>query len=400
MNLHSTRAWRISVGMCLFAQAVLISAAPFVPANPTDVIEQSTSSTSNAAGAAAVRESRRALAALGQNKNNLNLALHIARHNIRRARIESDPRYLGQAEAALAPWLNETRPPVTVLVLRANIRQSLHQFSAARSDLEQVVAREPTNAQAWLTLATVAQVTGDIVTARASCSKLRGLVDASVHAACIAAIDGATGDAKSAAALIAKTRQTSRGTNRELRGWIVTLQAELAERAGQNSIAEKFYREALTLDQRDAYATAAFADFLLDQRRAKEVLNLIPTETDADILLLRRVLAARQLKLSDANSMADKLAARYDAARARSDQLHLREEARFVLHIRGQPAEALKLATQNWQVQKEPADLRILLEAAIAAKQRAQANIALTWLDNTRLEGRALAQLAAVARRL
>jgi hypothetical protein len=396
-NLNST--WLIAFGMCMFMRTMLIEAAPFVPSNADDVVDQSPGSARKAAAASAL-ESRRAQAALSKNKNNLDLALHIARHNIRRARIESDPRYLGQAEAALASWLNEARPPVTVLVLRANIRQSLHQFDAARTDLEQVVAREPANAQAWLTLATVAHVTGDIVMARTSCNNLRGLAEAPVHAACVAAIDGATGQAKSGAALIAKTLQTSRGINRELRGWIYTLQAELYERAGQTVSAEKFYRQALALDKRDAYATAAFADFLLDQRRANEVLKLIPADTDSDILLLRRVLAAHDLKLADARTMADKLAARYDAARARSDQLHLREEARFVLHVRGRPAEALKLATQNWQVQKEPADLRVLLEAAIATKQRTDANIALAWLDNTRLEGRALAQLAAEARRL
>jgi hypothetical protein len=130
------------------------------------------------------------------------------------------------------------------------------------------------------------------------------------------------------------------------------------------------------------------------------VLQLIQAGTDTDILLLRRVLAATLLKRADAPEMADKLAARYDAARARGDQLHLREEARFLLHVRRQPAAALKLAAKNWQVQKEPADLRILLESANAAKQHAEAQIALAWLDDTRLEGRILARLAAQARQL
>jgi hypothetical protein len=216
----------------------------------------------------------------------------------------------------------------------------------------------------------------------------------------VAAIDGATGQAKSAAALIEKTMQTGHGSNRELRGWMAALQAELYERAGQNQLAEQRYREAITLDKRDAYATAAFADFLLDQRRASEVLKLIPAETNSDILLLRRVLAAHELKLLNAKTLADKLAARYDIARARNGQLHLREEARFVLHVRGDPGYALTLALQNWQLQKEPTDLRILLEAAVATKQRANANIALTWLNKTQLEGRIVAQLAFEARKL
>lgn len=384
----------------LVTNSMAAHTAPFVPKTENEVVDQLPGNAGKAAASAFVRESRRAQAVLNQNRKNLDLALHVAQLNIRRARTESDPRYLGQAEAALAPWLNDSPPPVAVLVLRANIRQSLHQFGSARADLEQVVAREPGNAQAWLTLATVAQVTGDIATARASCNKLTTLIAPPVHAACVAAIDGNSGSAKNAAASLARSLQLSPGINRDVRAWIVTLQAELAERAGQNLAAEKFYRQALVLDKRDAYTVAAYADYLLDQNRASEVLRLIPAETDTDILLLRRVIAATSLKRADAPSVADKLAARYDVARTRGDQLHLREEARFLLHVRRKPAEALKLATKNWQVQKEPADLRILLEAANATKQRAEAQIALAWLDDTKLEGRALTQLATEARKL
>jgi hypothetical protein len=400
MQIKQTLPAALLTVAAFWLNSITVHATPFVPANEAEVVDQLPGNAGKAVAAASVRESRRAQVMLNQNKNNLNLALHVAKLNIRRARTESDPRYLGQAEAALAPWLSESRPPVTVLVLRANIRQSLHQFGSARADLEQVVAREPGNAQAWLTLATVAQVTGDIATARASCSKLTTLIAPPVHAACVAAIDGNSGRAKDAAASLARSLQLSPGINRDVRAWIVTLQAELAERTGQNLAAEKFYRQALALDKRDAYTVAAYADYLLDQNRASEVLRLIPTETDTDILLLRRVIAATSLKRADASAMADKLAARYDVARARGDQLHLREEARFLLHVRHQPAEALNLATRNWRVQKEPADLRILLEAANAAKQRTEAQIALTWLDDTRLEGRYLARLAAQARQL
>jgi hypothetical protein len=398
--MHIKRKFIAVFLTALWFTSITVHAAPFVPEKENEVVDQLPGNAGKTAAAASVRESRRAQAALKQNKNNLDVALHVAKLNIRRARTESDPRYLGQAEAALAPWLSESPPPVTILVLRANIRQSLHQFANARADLEQVVAREPGNAQAWLTLATVAQVTGDIATARTSCSKLTTLIAPPVHAACVAAIDGNSGRAKDAAASIARSLQLSPGINRDVRAWIVTLQAELAERSGQNLNAEKFYRQALALDKRDAYTVAAYADFLLDQNRAPEVLRLIPAETDTDILLLRRVIAATSLKRVDASAMVDKLTARYDAARARGDQLHLREEARFLLHVRRQSAEALKLALRNWQVQKEPADLRILLEAANAAKQRAEAQIALAWIDDTGLEGRALARLAAQARQL
>jgi polyphosphate kinase 2 (PPK2 family) len=53
--------------------------------------------------------------------------------------------------------------------------------------------------------------------------------------------------------------------------------------------------------------------------------------------------------------------------RARGDRVHLREEARFHLRLLGDAKGSLGLALENWKVQREPADARVLLEAAQAA---------------------------------
>jgi hypothetical protein len=62
-------------------------------------------------------------------------------------------------------------------------------------------------------------------------------------------------------------------------------------------------------------------------------------------------------------------------------------------------ATTLALAQQNWGVQKEPADLRILHEAAQQAGDRAAAAAALAWLAQTGLEDAAIQPLAALAQR-
>jgi hypothetical protein len=78
----------------------------------------------------------------------------------------------------------------------------------------------------------------------------------------------------------------------------------------------------------------------------------------------------------------------------RGDFVHQREEARFDLRLRRRPAEALRLALANWQVQREPADLRILMESALAAGQPAAAQAALEFIRTNRLEDVQLAKLA------
>src|SRR5205823_6524748 len=79
------------------------------------------------------------------------------------------------------------------------------------------------------------------------------------------------------------------------------------------------FRAALALDPRDAYLRAAYADFLLDNDRARDALPLLRDDTRNDSLLLRLALAERALP--DVRTAFDAhradLAARFDAARAR-----------------------------------------------------------------------------------
>jgi hypothetical protein len=65
--------------------------------------------------------------------------------------------------------------------------------------------------------------------------------------------------------------------------------------------------------------------------------------------------------------------------------LHQREEARFRLELRDEPAAALVLALANWRTQREPLDARILLEAAVAAGRPETAAPVLAWLEETGL---------------
>ena len=94
------------------------------------------------------------------------------------------------------------------------------------------------------------------------------------------------------------------------------------------------------------------------------------------------------------------MAARFEAARARGDSSHQKDESRFVLAVSGQPERALQLALANYHQQKEVADARIVLEAALAARQRAAAEPVLQWMAATGVESPALHALAAKLREL
>ena len=63
------------------------------------------------------------------------------------------------------------------------------------------------------------------------------------------------------------------------------------------------------------------------------------------------------------------------------------------MHLLNDPKTALKLAEENWQVQKEPADIRIFLESALAAHDVTSLDSARGWLKQTGLEDLQLEKL-------
>ena len=370
------------------------AAAPFVPADPKEVLER----LPEAPGDLAAQELRQMRRELGRDPQNLELALRVARRYIGRSRAEADPRYLGYAQASLAPWW-DAASPASVLVLRATIRQSLHDFSGALADLSLALESQPHNPQAWLTRATIQQVRGEFAEALRSCRPLERLAGELVATACSAGAASMKGQADESYARLREALARERPVTPGVRLWVLTGLAEMAQRLGRSDLAEGHFKEALALAEPDAYLKAAYGDFLLDEGRHREVLALLKDDVRADGLLLRLTLAERAVQAPAAREHADALKARFAASRIRGDSLHRREEARFTLYVLNQPHEALRLARENWNVHREPWDARIYLEAALAAGNPGAARPVLEWLRENRVQDVKLAGLAGQAAR-
>ncbi|MBC7452979.1 MAG: hypothetical protein H7335_04600 [Massilia sp.] len=356
-------------------------ATPFIPADGNRVVEHLPSRASPIQ-----RELLQLRFDLSKNPNDLPRASALARRYIEQARIEGDPRYLGYAQAALAPWWQLAQAPNEVLVLRATLRQSTHQFPLALADLDTVLQRDTDNVQAWLTRATVHLVTGNYSAAKASCMRLYSRAPALIVQACLSSIGSVNGDAAASYAKLKTLLERHPQSAPEVRSWVQTLLAEMAARAGDQGAADALFRQAMATGEPDSYLLGAYADFLLDQGRAPEVVKLLRDKGRIDALLLRYAIALKQVQAADAPAQAQALRARFDAAMLRGDTVHQREQARFELALRNDANTAVKLAMLNWAVQKEPADLRILVETAAASGERAAAQTALDWIAKTRIE--------------
>ncbi len=327
-------------------------------------------------------------------------AVALAQRYFEQVAAEGDPRYIGYAQAVLQPWWTLAQPPLAVRVLRAKLLQFEHRFDAALADLDAALAEQPTLGDAWAWRVAILMVNARYDEARASCERLAPLAPPLVGAGCRAQVDAVTGRAAQAVAAMRAALQRHPAAPAEERLWVLTRLAETEERRGAHAAAEAAFRQALSLGVPDVYLQAAYADFLLDRGRAADVLALLQGAERADVLLLRMALAAHAAGDARAPRLAEELAARFEAARRRGDGTHEKEESRFLLALRGDAARALELAQHNWSVQREPADARVLLEAALAARHAAAAAPVLSWMAASRIESVVLKALAARVRAL
>src|ERR1700733_35838 len=113
-------------------------ASPHVPASDAQVLAELP------AGARHASAPSQALTA-----TRLDIALPLAQFDISRARATGDLRFLGYAEAILAPWMSQPTVALQVRVLNATILQSRHAFDASLRELDRALQASPNDAQAW-----------------------------------------------------------------------------------------------------------------------------------------------------------------------------------------------------------------------------------------------------------
>lgn len=366
----------VAAALLLCCASLPLQAAPYTPAADDVVVQRLPS---RLLGDAQRQEERRQRALLRQQPASVPLALRSAREAIDRARELGDPRELGQAQAALAPWWSQPAPPAPVRLMRAIILQSQHDFAGSLKDLDALLAGGPelplgVRAQAELTRATVLQVTGRWAEADAGCERLlqppyAPLGDAVRLPAqvCRAELASLQGREQEADRLLAPWLRAAGPGD----AWMTLVRAERADRRGLPEAGE-LYRRALSLHT-DVYTLAAYADWLLARQKAPEVARLLAGREEADALLLRLAIAWQRMGDPRAPGAIATLAERFAASLARGDRGHEREQALFALHLSQDGARALDLARQNWQRQKEPVDALLLVAAAQAAGQPAAA---------------------------
>ena len=383
-----------TAGALLLSAAAL--AAPFTPTDDGLVLERLP-----ARAADPVQRELRALRhAQAADPGSAAPALRLARRYFDLATSDGDPRYVGYAEAVLQKWSDPAAAPAEVLIVRAQLAQYHHDFARAIQFLDRALQIAPGDPEALAWRAAVRMVRGEYDPARADCTELHAVASELLATGCTAYVDATTGRTRQAYERLSAALARHPDARATLKLWVRTLLADMAFRLGDAAAAESHYRAALALGLTDQYLIAAFAEFLLEQRRAEEAAAMLRPWERSDVLLLLLARAERALGRADAERHARTLEARFADAARRGERLHIQDEARFRLEFRSDPQTALALAQENWSLQREPRDAQLLLESALAARAPAAARPALEWLAATRFEDPRLAALAAALARL
>ena len=373
-------------------------AAPYTPANDTDVVERLPGRASDSA-TRRVESLRKQLAA---KPDDARIRVDIARRYFDMAMAQGDPRYAGYAAGALAPLQKAvpSEPAVAAAYFQARgmIEQFSHSFEPALASLAKSSELNPTSPEPLLWRSAIFMVQAKYAQAAAECAKLAPLAEPLVGIGCAAFAESSYNDGLGTAIeKLAAAVKAYSSSAPELLLWDYTRLAEMAWRLERFDAAESYYQSAFKLGITDQYLLGSYADFLLFKKRPKEVLVLLADWERSDILLLRLALAAKQSGDARAADFAAQLRARFLDAAKRGDRLHEQEAARFELDIEQNPKKALALASANYSIQKEPRDAEMLMRAAANPANAGaiqQARPALAWWRESGFQDPHIGQLA------
>jgi tetratricopeptide (TPR) repeat protein len=371
------RGWLASLALVVMGVSPAAPAMPHVPQREDEVLA------TVPRGVGFTSAQLRAQAAA-----RLDVALPLAQFYISQSRTSGDLRFLGYAEALLAPWRDRASPIPAALVLEATVLQSRHSFEAALGELDRALAAQPDELQAWLTRAAVLRVLGRYEQARSSCQHLES-ADPLLAQLCVQTLRALEGHLQAAYAAVAALPAAA--LSNDARAWRLSELGEMAVRMGDTANADRWFRAALELAPQDVYTRAAYADLLLATGRSVETLRLLQGYESMEPLLLR--IAIAQQRLGDPRGAHSRalLASAFGIEEQRGEEVHRREQARFLLDVTHEADAALSAARENWRTQREPADVLILLRAARAAGQPAAAAPAVEFVRERGLEDLRLA---------
>ncbi|WOO39394.1 hypothetical protein [Rubellicoccus peritrichatus] len=335
----------------------------------------------------------------------LGLKIEGIRELIESARMTGSHAAHHEAEARLEKLIMESDANAELLVLKAILLQHEHHFEEANEYIRLALLHDSGNAQAWLTRYNIALVQGNYHEARFAAAALLNKLPMIVSITAIANVGSLTGKAEQSYRILSESLHagSTKSEDKAIQVWVHTVCAEIASRLGRTAEAEEHFINAMSIKSPDHYLVHAYADFLLDQKRYYDAYAFLEERQDTPdrrvrLALAQKVLRPGSLTVEQLHEIEDSILGHNEShhhggvgdhathARPHVPLPPSRLAARYLLHLEGSVDEALNVALQNWDIQREPRDAEVVLQAAMAANKPAAALPVIAWMQRWKVE--------------
>lgn len=325
---------------------------------------------------------------------NLPTALAYARAVFTLGLTEGDLRWYGSAKAALKPWWTVADLPAEANFLRGLVKQGFHDFQEGLQDINRGIALEPARAEFWSWRFALHLLLADMTAAQKDIEEMGRLLGAEEADVYRAVLLYRTGQPLAAVAMLSRALRSASYQDPSSQDWLGFHLGEAQRVAGQPARALDVWSQRLKASPQSHLIRLSLADLLNQQGQYREAKTIAMAATSGgnapnspatltDALLMQAVLASRGLKDPDEGRLASQLEARLQSQALRQEALIERPKLIYQIAYGRDLKAGLALSIDNWQLQKEPPDALLFVQAALALGQARAAEPVVKWAEKT-----------------
>lgn len=325
---------------------------------------------------------------------NLPTALAYARAVFTLGLTEGDLRWYGSAKAALKPWWTVADLPAEANFLRGLVKQGFHDFQEGLQDINRGIALEPARAEFWSWRFALHLLLADMTAAQKDIEEMGRLLGAEEADVYRAVLLYRTGQPLAAVAMLSRALRSASYQDPSSQDWLGFHLGEAHRVAGQPARALDVWSQRLKASPQSHLIRLSLADLLNQQGQYREAKTIAMAATSGgnapnspatltDALLMQAVLASRGLKDPDEGRLASQLEARLQSQALRQEALIERPKLIYQIAYGRDLKAGLALSIDNWQLQKEPPDALLFVQAALALGQARAAEPVVKWAEKT-----------------
>ena len=300
---------------------------------------------------------------------------------------EGDLRWYGSAKAALGPWWQATELPAQAYFLRGLVKQGFHDFQGGLADINRAIALNPQQAEFWSWRFALHLLQAEIIMARQDVDEIERLFGSAEADTYRAILLYRTGQPEPAVHRLTRTIRLPQYQDESSQDWLSFHLGEAHRVAGQSEQAIAVWSDRLKRNSRSHLLRLSLADLLNLQGRHAQAKAIATNQADmaslTDALLMQALLASRGSKDADESALAKQMAARLRAQALREESLIERPKLIYQIAYGQDIAAGLALSIENWNLQKEPPDAALFVQAALALGKAQAATPVVEWVEKT-----------------